>query len=205
MRDPLGDTPAKRGAAIMTWQCERCGERHDDEFGACWRCVGEDPAAVRVRNEDFDDKLESDDGPEIAAHDAEQAFREQVWAYQRAKGWYPAGPEDRWTAAANALHRLVIAYRLYRDRQERAGRARPDLDRPWLHFFLVLGIFAGVWLGVFTSAVWGELLLANETPFVVFHVTCLFLAIITGKRAVERELHAAAEMAVEQGWRVRVT
>jgi hypothetical protein len=191
----------------MTWQCDRCGERHADDFGACWRCVGEDPAALQVRNEDFDDEveLESNEEAEIAAHDAEEAFREQVWAYQRAQGWYPAGPEDHWTAAANALHRLVAAYRLYRNRQEREGRARPDLDRLWLQFFLVLGIFGGVWLGVFTSTAWGELFLANETPFAVFHVTCLFLSIITGKRAAERELHAAAEMAVKQGWRVRVT
>src|SRR4051812_14976160 len=101
----------------MTWQCNRCGERHDDSFLACWRCVGEDPAAIRVaRHEDLDDEvdLESDDGPEIAAQDAEQAFRDQIWAYQRVVGWYPATPEDRWMAAGNSLHRLVVAYRLYR-------------------------------------------------------------------------------------------
>jgi len=191
----------------MTWQCERCGERHDDGFVACWRCVGEDPVAGRVRDEDFDDEveLESDNGSEIAAHDAEQAFREQVWAYQRAMGWYPATPEDKWTAAGNALHRLVIAYRQYRDRGDRTGRPRPDLDRLWLHFFLVLGISGGVWLGMFMSAAWAELLLANETPFMLFHVASLFLSILTGKRAVGRELQAAAELAVQQGWRAGVT
>src|SRR5919107_5629798 len=165
----------------MAWQCDRCGERHDDAFVACWRCLGEDPAAVRVaRDEDLEDgiELESEDDSETA----EQAFHEQVWAYQRAMGWYPGTPEDRWAEAGNGLHRLVAAYRLYRERQERASRARPDLDRLWLHFFLSLSVMGGVWLGFFTSSAWADLLLANETGFLLFHVGNLFLIILTGKR-----------------------
>jgi hypothetical protein len=192
----------------MVWQCDQCGERHADSFVACWRCVGGDPAAARgARDEDFDEEieLESDDAPEIANQDAEQVFRDHVSAYQRAMGWYPSTPEDRWTAVGNGLHRFVAAYRLYRDRQESASLARPDLDRLWLQFFLSLSVMGGVWLGFFTSSTWADLLLANETGFALFHVGMLFLAILTGKRVVGRELRAAGEIAVHRGWRARAT
>jgi hypothetical protein len=48
----------------MTGQCERCGERHDDSFTACWRCVGNYPAASRVGRDEYfagDDEIEFDD------------------------------------------------------------------------------------------------------------------------------------------------
>lgn len=192
----------------MAWQCKRCGERLDDSFTACWRCAGEDPAASRVgRDEDFadQDEIEFDDSGEIAAQQAEETFDYQVWAYKRAMGWYPANAGDRGVALGNSLHRLVTAYRLYRERQERTTGARPDLDRLWLQFFLALGLLGGVWLGFLTSSAWRELLMASDVRLGVIYGGTLLLAFATGMRVVGRELRAAAETAVRQGWRAPVT
>jgi hypothetical protein len=138
---------------------------------------------------------------EEVAVDAELERRQAVLAYKEAAGWYgPTG--DRTTNAGMALHRLVVAYGLYRARQNGGTRsARPDLDRLWTQFFLACAVPVGLFLSFQMTLPWVVYLARNETAFLLAHIGAVGICMATGHRVVRRELDAAAEAAVMDGRR----
>ena len=177
----------------MPWGCTGCGEEHDDAFDACWRCGAERPAHLS-RSE-----VELEPADLAAPSEAQNRFTQAVIDYQRDSGWYPTGPEDKWIAAANGLHRLRVAYQLYRRRQDSHSRGRPDLDRLWTHFFLAMGVGAGVATGVTINPAWLNFLFSNDARFALVYGVVMLAILLTGRRAVRQELRAAAEAAVRKG------
>ena len=187
----------------MTWTCSRCGECHETEFESCWRCGISRPLTdAEVAEVEL---LEAEDKTPEAA-DVDQVDEALVDAYGREQGWYPGVPEDKAARAGNALHRLVVAYRLYRARQDESGQAaRPDLDRRWTHFFLTSACLGGFVMTLILADAWLGWLAEEEVRFVLCYFPLLFGTIITGQRAVEAELRAAAESATRRGYRPRAT
>jgi hypothetical protein len=93
-------------------------------------------------------------------------------------------------AAGNALHRLTLAYGLYRARQNRMSRpAAPELDRRWIMFFLVCAAGGGY---VLALILWTDVLVRlPEEVFAAIPPVWGIAALITGSRAVRAELAAA--------------
>jgi hypothetical protein len=184
----------------MSWQCSSCGETHDDAFDSCWRCSA---ARLRTASERAEDEREAQADVEAAAvEEAELQRQDAIAAYQEAAGWYRPPLGDRAAEAGMVLHRLVVAYRLYRQRQGAGVRgSRPDLDRLWTHFFLACSVLGGIAVSTFTPFAWLEYLAPNASVFTLVYVGALLVCVITGRRAVSRELRAAAEAAVTQGRR----
>jgi len=180
----------------MTWRCSGCGETHEAAFVSCWRCGAKRALAPAVLAEDDE---ETPVEAEQATVDSEFERRQAVIAYQEAAGWYgPIG--DRATKAGMALHRLVVAYRLYRERQHGGTRrARPDLDRLWTQFFLAFAVPGGLFLSVQMNSPWLAYLAPGGTAFLLLHIAAVGLCMAAGHRVVRRELDAAAETAVEDG------
>jgi hypothetical protein len=138
----------------------------------------------------------------VAAVEAELERSDAAAAYEDAAGWNPPVLGDRSVQVGMALHRLVVAFRLCRERQHAGTRtARPDLDRLWTHFFLACGVLGGLLLSELTGFSWLAHLAPNRTVFGLVYVGALVLCVATGHRVVGRELRAAAEAAVRQGRR----
>ena len=182
----------------MSWRCSGCGETHDDAFRSCWQC-GASRAISAGERASEEQELEAE-AAEVAAEDAEQQRTVAVAAYQEEAGWYPAVRADKWGEAARAIHRLVAAHRLYRERQDSGARnARPDLDRLWTQFYLACAIPGGLVLGEVARGSWLERWATNGALFTLVHLGALIPCMVTGRRVVGRELRAAAEAAVMQG------
>jgi predicted nucleic acid-binding Zn-ribbon protein len=186
----------------MSWRCSTCGETHEDVFRSCWRCGAKRPPSPAQDAEDEQEEREEaeEDSRALAEQEAQVALDVAVADYVRDAGWYSRAPEDHWVAAGNRLHRLVVAHRIYRQRQSRALTVqRPDLDRLWMRFFISVSLFGALVVSLFLSVAWLEVLVDNQVLFVVLFLGLLVASIATGHRVVERELRAAAEAAVKQG------
>jgi predicted nucleic acid-binding Zn-ribbon protein len=182
----------------MRWRCSSCGESHDDPFRSCWRC-GSTRAATAAELDEEEHQLRAD-AEEDAAADAQASREAAAASYEVAAGWQPTITADRASAAGAALHRLVVAYRLYRERQDASTRrARPDLDRLWTQFFLSCAVFGGLLISTLTRFSVLDYLAPHPTLFGVVIVGGLLACVGTGQRAVRRELRAEAEAAVEEG------
>ncbi|HET9603550.1 MAG TPA: hypothetical protein VFO96_04620 [Gemmatimonadales bacterium] len=183
----------------MAWTCARCGEVLADSFGACWRCgspaEGLDPG-VEPTDAEF---AEIGAAEEAAAVRQRNEFNEAVWQYKARAGWFPPA-YGRYAQAGAGLHRLAVAYRLYRGRQEMTARpARPDLDRKWTAFAIMLGLTGGFVLSILLMNGWADFLLADGTRFVIVWIGLLVGCVLTGDRAVDAELQAEAEFQVGRG------
>ena len=88
---------------------------------------------------------------------------------------------------------------MYRERQEPgAQRARPDLDRTWAQFFVCCAVTGGVFLSNFTPFSVLGALDGHENVVVGLWMGGLLICVLTGQRAVGRELRAAVA-AVDAG------
>ena len=181
----------------MGWRCSACGESHDDSFTTCWRCgttraltseeLAEEVAQARA------------DAQGDAVTERELTREAAILAYEERAGWAPPPTvADRAMAAGAALSRLALAYRFYRQRQEIGSqRSRADLDRAWTLFFLCCAVMGGVFLSIFTSFSMFKALDRHENLAVGLWMGGLLVCVLTGQRAVGKELRAAAEAAVD--------
>ena len=184
----------------MPWIFAHCGEVLGDSFDACWH-RGTPATDWHQSHEPTDSELaELGAAEEAAAMEKRNRFNEAVWEYKERAGWFPA-TYSREARAGAGLHRLVVAYRLYRGRHEASSRrARPDLDRKWTAFAIMLGLTGGIIISLFVSDTsWIDAVLADETRFVIVWLGLLLGTVITGQRAVGAELQAAAEYEVARG------
>lgn len=191
----------------MSWSCDRCGEKHKDDFSACWRCgwarplTREEAAAFA----EADAILAAEETEESEPRDVEAETLEHVLAYEREQGWYPplALPDQTLHAAA-VFGRFFIAWRLRSTRLDSAtARPRPDVDARWRAFFLVAVLFAGLLGMILAPTPFATWMMMNETRFLFLYLPLLFGSVLLGSRAVKAELRAAAEEAVRTGYRAR--